>query len=88
MRYGNETEQWGLNVISLRETFVFVWHFRTTLQSKIQMLHQIEKKKDTEEESVTVCYWDICKPTVYHTLLREAVLINDGMSRKMYQNPW
>lgn len=45
MHHSTETEQWGINIILLRETFVFVWHFHITLQSKIQMLYQIEKRK-------------------------------------------
>lgn len=54
MHQGKQTEQWGLNVILLEETFVFVWHFHITLQSKIQMLYQTEEKHK-RGICVTVC---------------------------------
>lgn len=41
------------------------------------------KKKDTEEESVTVCYQDICKPITYHTLLREATLMKQQTGKRI-----
>lgn len=75
-----KTEQWGINITSLKETFTSDGHRHNALQSKMQTLYQNEERKTHTGEAMSESVTEIHAQALSHTT--QAMLPN-ALARKI-----